>query len=121
MTKKNKHNGVEIATFIFGLVTLAAVVGYLAVQVFAGRKSPPKLDITVVSMPGECCLYKISIENRGGETAEAANITFMQGNTEVPLFIDYVPANSRREAMLAFPDSSGTRLPSVKSISFNLP
>ena len=123
---KKKHNVVEVVTFAFGLVVLASLVGYLAYQFFTSEDTPPNLEVTVKPGAGQCCAYKVIISNSGSRTAEAANIKFERRRDgtlrEETLSIDYIPANSKREAMLVFPDEirAGDVIV-VSAISFNLP
>ncbi len=122
---KNKHNVVEIGTFIFGLAVLAAIVGYLVVRIISSEETPPKLRAGIERIEGECCTYSVTIENSGSQTAEAVTILFVRsgqgGTVETTLAVDYVPAHSKREAMLVFPDARPTETVTVGGISFNLP
>ena len=125
MPTKNKHNAVEVVTFIFGLAILAAVVGYLVFQMLTARATDPNLQVTLKPVEGTSGQFKVIVENLGEKTAVEARITVEKSGPQKAtstLVLDFVPGQSREEALISFPGNSKA-IDSIRvtSINFSLP
>lgn len=106
--KKVRHNKVEKTVFGFGLIVIVALTGYLIFQIFNDSKTPPQLVLKSEIIGKHPDLtYRIEIENRGEETAEAVSIRFglyegAQVVETATLNIDYVPSRSTETGFINF-------------------
>lgn len=87
----------------------ALLLGYLVYQAIYGDHSPPNLEVTLreVRASGDDYLVLFEIHNHGGETASNVIVVGHLRRFGITLetaqvTIDYVPAESRREAGLFF-------------------
>ena len=105
---KNGHNTLEKTVFGFGLFFIILLVGYLVYELQQDKKKPPQLHVTSSFQPDmRFIAYKIKVENKGEETAEAANIQFdLYDNGKVvqsgTVGIDYVPPKSTETGWISF-------------------
>ncbi len=125
MPKKNKHNAVEVVTFIFGLLVLAGVVGYLIFQTLGPSESDPNLQVSLKPVEGSSEQFRVIVENIGEKTAVEAQITLEKRGaqkTTSTLVLDFVPGQSREEAIISFPgEAPAIDSIQVSSINFSLP
>lgn len=108
MNDQNKHNTLERATFLFGVITVVALLAYLAFSYQQNDDTPPQIDIvTQVESRGQLYSYKIMVTNTGEETAENARLVFAlyQNGQEVEsaaVELTYIPVNSHKTAWITF-------------------
>ena len=108
MEQKKGHNLVEIITFIAGLIVLLAVVGFLIYQINATKGTPPNIVISSSYQPSmEDYSFKLEVENKGEESAEAVNIKlslYQEGKVAADgdVNIQYVPVKSKETAWIVF-------------------
>lgn len=105
---KRKHNPIEKTVFVLGIFSLTLLVGYLVYEVQQDKNMPPELYVTSTFQPEMGFVaYKIKVENKGEETAEAANLKFdLYDRGKVVqsgiLGFDYVPPKSTETGWISF-------------------
>ena len=108
MTDKKQHNFIENGTFVVGLLILLALISYLVYQISQDKKSPPEIQVTTNYQPAmDNYAFEVTVENNGGESAEAVNIKlslYQEGEAveDGTLDIQYVPVKSKETGWIVF-------------------
>ena len=112
--KENKKNSVEknwLEWTVFGVSVLLvlAIIGYLTYQVYIDNPSSPDLYVKAVKDPSDLSPYRyhVTVENKGGTTAEEViiEIALQKGEVSIEkaeLQIPFTPHKSKREAWVTF-------------------
>lgn len=108
MSRLNK-NGLEWAVFAVSLVLVLGTVGFLVYDMVRGGNAPPSLSVELgqPKRQGGEWAVPVTVENRGGETAEGAQIEVTLSVPGEPperarFEIAFVPSGSRREGFVTF-------------------
>jgi len=112
---QKKYDPLEKLVFYLGLLTIAALIGYLAFQWAANEQTRPRLLVDCEFQPNAVGqVYRVEVENTGDITAENIKIQlglFHRGKVmeRIDLDIQYVPAGSRETGWITL---GGERRPS---------
>src|SRR5690606_37004354 len=108
MTDKKQYNIIETGTFVVGLLILLALISYLVYQISQDKKSPPEIQVTTSYQPAmDNYALEVTVENNGGESAEAVNIKlslYQEGEAveDGTMDIQYVPVKSKETGWIVF-------------------
>lgn len=108
MADKKQHNIIENGTFVVGLLILLALISYLVYQISQDKKSPPEIQVTTNYLTAmDNYAFEVTVENNGGEAAEAVNIKlslYQEGEAveDGTLDIQYVPVKSKETGWIVF-------------------
>jgi len=108
MTDKKQHNFIENGTFVVGLLILLALISYLVYQISQDKKSPPEIQVTTSYQTAmDNYAFEVTVENNGGESAEAVNIKlslYQEGEAveDGTMDIQYVPVKSKETGWIVF-------------------
>ena len=108
MADKKQHNIIENGTFVVGLLILLALISYLVYQISQDKKSPPEIQVTTNYQTAmDNYAFEVTVENNGGESAEAVNIKislYQEGEAveDGTLDIQYVPVKSKETGWIVF-------------------
>lgn len=106
---KEKKNALEWTVFSFSLLLLLTVFGYLTYHAFQHETKPPELEVELKAAPSPYTPYRyhVIVHNRGGSTAEQAQLEFLmkKGDSvldKAQLMIPWVPQSAKREGWIVF-------------------
>ena len=108
MTDKKQYNIIETGTFVVGLLILLALISYLVYQISQDKKSPPEIQVTTSYQTAmDNYAFEVTVENNGGESAEAVNIKlslYQEGEAveDGTMDIQYVPVKSKETGWIVF-------------------
>lgn len=108
MTDKKQYNIIETGTFLVGLLILLALISYLVYQISQDKKSPPEIQVTTSYQTAmDNYAFEVTVENNGGESAEAVNIKlslYQEGEAveDGTMDIQYVPVKSKETGWIVF-------------------
>lgn len=105
----DKKNKLEWTVFAISLCLILAVLGYLGYQVYTEKEETPDMVVAIEPDPSDNnpYRYQVSVENKGGKTAESVTIEvkMKKGGEDVQtaeLQIPFVPKESKREGWVNF-------------------
>lgn len=110
--KKQRFNLVQRAIFIFGLVVLLGLFGFLIYESNQNNERPPHLETTIIPhSQSPQHKYQLLVKNTGEETAKNASLLVNLYHKDdlkesVTLSIDFVPPGSEVEAWVVFKDQA---------------
>ncbi len=105
---RRKHNIVERITFAFGLLLLAAILGFLFFDLTQDDHHPPQLEISCIYDPTVLPYgYRVMVKNTSKQTAEGAQIDFGlyqdgERTETASASFTFVAAKSKKTAWIVF-------------------
>lgn len=127
MKKTKTYSALEKTVFFTGLVILFGLFSYLIFQSITSKYEPAKLEINISREVGtEYSTFKTVVQNKGGTTAAAVNISFdlYKNGTIIEtamVRMDYVPIQSQKTARVVFYQQSTSDSLVVSSITYEEP
>lgn len=106
--KKQRFNLVQRVIFIFGLIVLSGLFGFLIYESGQHNKQPPNLETSLKHYPEvPQHSYRVLVKNTGEETAKNASLfvnLYQEGALQesATLSIDFVPPGSEVEGWVVF-------------------
>lgn len=123
MEKKHKsRNLVKGVTFLFGVITILGLMGYLIFNMFTANNSPPNLTVSTF-YDSQHKVHKVVVKNAGDTTAEEV-ITRWQIIGEgrvidtITITMRYLPAKSQKSATVCVPKNESLQV-NIQIISIN--
>lgn len=105
----DKKNFLEWTVFAISLLLVAAILGYLAFQVYTEKEETPDILVETKPDPSDNNPYRylVTVQNIGGQTAENVTIEVAvkkngQDVEKNELQIAFVPKESEREGWVNF-------------------
>ena len=118
---RRKRTALELSVLVVSVIAIAAVIGGLIVASVTGGEGTPDLR-TSVAVPGVegsgGVVYKVLVENRGGESAENVVIEITLGSEMREIQILSVAKGDEEEASVVFPPGT-TGKPTARVLSYH--
>jgi uncharacterized protein (TIGR02588 family) len=125
---KTSWNWLEGVVFVSSCVLVALVLGYLTVDAWTTRNTPPDLGLQVgrPERGTQGWRVPVTVTNQGDTAAEEVHVRVSsRGNggpgEEAEFVLSYVPRHSKRQGWVSFRDAPGPGGVEARAVGFATP
>lgn len=106
--RRKEKNWLEWTVFTFGLLLVAALVLYLAYDIWTARTGPPEIEVKLgeATLQGDHYVLLVELRNSGHEVAEQVQVEVVlrrgEQTEEANFVIQHLPRGSTRHGAVTF-------------------